>query len=387
MSDASVTGEKHGLRTVDRRGLLVGGLALLSGIQAGSGAETAGLKTFAAAKGVRFGGAVQARDLAASAAYAGLVAQECAVITAENDMKWPALQPEPDRRTPEAADRIVAFARAHGLAVRGHTLVWGQDGRMPKWFEAMARSGGPAGARALEAQMVAHIRDLAGRYREAIVSWDVVNETLEARDGRGDGLRRSVLLDVFGPSWIDVAFRTARDAAPDATLVYNDYGTEQAKPWKVQKRTMVLRFLEALKSRGVPVQAFGVQAHLAGDEAFDARSFATFLREIASLGLAIEVTELDVDDHTWPADIGERDRRGAELIERFLDVCLAERATTTVVTWGLGDALSYQNRPGWRKVRSDGSTAPARPLPFDAEWRRKPMWHAMARAFQNAPAR
>jgi endo-1,4-beta-xylanase len=367
---------------IDRRTVLAGGLAVAAAPEAGIASQHS-LRSQAAAKGLVFGAAVQSTDLARMPAYAAALARDCGVIVAENEMKWVGIEAVRGQRMLAGADAIVAFAQANGQALRGHTLVWPLTGRTPAWLVEVASNG----AAALEAALVAHIQDLVGRYRGRVRSWDVVNETLEGKDGRSDGLRRGLLLDTLGPGWIDTAFRAAHAADPMATLVYNDYGTEQRVAWKEQKRTMVLRFLEGLLKRRVPVHAFGVQAHLNGVEPFDAAGFAGFLREIAGLGLKIEITELDVDDHALPADISARDRLVAELTGRFLDVCLAERATTSVVTWGVADHLSYLNRAGWAKPRADGLKIAARPLPLDEQLQPKPMWHAIARALAAAPAR
>ena len=367
---------------INRRSALAGGLALATQPKTAM-AATESLKALAAAKGLHFGAAVQSADLLRFPDYAQAIARESGIITAENEMKWTAIEAAKGQRTFGGGDAVADFARAHGLALRGHTLVWPLAGRTPAWLARTAEQG----AAALEQALATHIQDLAGRYRGRVRSWDVVNETLEAKDGRSDGLRRGILLDVIGPGWVDTAFRVAHAADPNATLVYNDYGTEQRVAWKEQKRLMVLRFLEGLRRRDVPVHAFGVQAHLAGKENFDAPGFARFLRDIAGLGLKIEITELDVDDHALPADIAVRDRLAAELVGQVLDVCLAERATTTVVTWGLADHFSYLNRPGWAKQRLDGTKLAARPLPLDAQLTRKPMWQAMARAFAAAPPR
>src|SRR5699024_8447850 len=53
-------------------------------------------------------------------------------ITAENEMKFEELQPEPGQFTFDVADKIVAFAKGNGMKVRGHTLVW--HNQTPDWM-------------------------------------------------------------------------------------------------------------------------------------------------------------------------------------------------------------------------------------------------------------
>ena len=85
-------------------------------------------------------------------------------------MKWGSVEPlRGDIRLGRRADALVAFAKAHGQKVRGHTLVW--HSQLPPWLISGAFS--PDEFKDL---MVAHIAAEAGRYKGAIYAWDVVNE-------------------------------------------------------------------------------------------------------------------------------------------------------------------------------------------------------------------
>jgi endo-1,4-beta-xylanase len=100
-----------------------------------------------------------------------------------------------------------------------------------------------------------------------------------------------------GPDYIDIAFRTAAEADPQAMLVYNEYGLDYDIRDDETKRVAVLKLLERLKSKGTPIHAFGIQPHLRGDETrFSAKKLKAFLRNVADLDLKIIVTELDVTD-------------------------------------------------------------------------------------------
>jgi endo-1,4-beta-xylanase len=144
-----------------------------------------------------------------------------------------------------------------------------------------------------------------------------------------------------------------------------------------------------MRKAGTPVDAVGIQAHLAavGGPPLSVPKLKRFVAEIAALGLEIQVTELDVTDARAPADIGIRDRLVADTYSRFLDAVLAEPAVKMVVTWGLSDRHSWivrheTNQAKWRK---DG--LPSRPLPFDADLRPKPACTAIANAFMHTPSR
>jgi len=96
------------------------------------------------------------------------------------------------------------------------------------------------------------------------------------------------------------------------------------------------------------------------------------------------ITELDVTDHTLPADIAARDAAVAATARDYLAVACAHPAMVGVMSWGLSDRQTWLNNDPWYK-RKDG--LPQRPLPLDAELNRKPLWDALARAFDQAPVR
>jgi endo-1,4-beta-xylanase len=214
-------------------------------------------------------------------------------------------------------------------------------------------------------------------------SWDVVNEAIAVEDGRPDGLRKTPWLDLLGPNYIDLAFRLAAQADPQALLVYNDYGLEYDTPQDEAKRAAVLKLLERLKSQGTPIHAFGMQSHLSGHETkFNPQKLRKFLGDVASLGLKIMITELDAIDEKLPLNIAVRDRIIAGAYEDYLSAALDEKAVIAVITWGLSDRYTWLSEFKPRKDR-----AAVRPLPFDRNFNRKLAWNAIARAFDRAPKR
>lgn len=155
---------------------------------------------------------------------------------------------------------------------------------------------------------------------------------------------------------------------------------EYDTPKDEAKRTAVLKLLERLRSQGTPVQALGIQAHLWGGETrFNPSQLRAFLKDVASLGLKILITELDVTDKHLPSDIHLRDRLVAGIYQEYLSVVLDEPEVIAVITWGLSDRYTWLSQ---RQARRDGGAV--RPLPLDANMRRKEAWKAIARAFKQA---
>jgi endo-1,4-beta-xylanase len=310
--------------------------------------------------------------LSVDAKLAAVFAQECGILVPENDMKWKTLRPTPDSFNFVQSDWLAEFAEEHKMLLRGHTLVWHEA--LPKWFKDTVNR-----QNALPI-LLKHIETVAGRYAGKIHSWDVVNEVVLPKDGRSDGLRNTPWLQLLGPDYIDIAFRAAAKADPQALLVYNDYGLDYDTREHEAKRVAVLKLLERLKSKGTPIQAFGMQAHLWGDETrFNPKKLKVFLQEIAGLGLKILITEMDVRDQKLPVDADVRDRIVAGVYEDYLSVVLEEPAVIAVLTWGLSDRYTWLSEFNPRDDK-----APVRTLPLDRRLQRKLAWNAIARAFDNA---
>lgn len=326
-------------------------------------------------KGLLYGTAVYKNSLSSNPQLAAEVAGECAIIVPELELKWDFLRPTSTSFNFVPADWLANFARTHGLLFRGHTLVWHEA--LPPWFQNTVNSQNA------KQFLEEHIKTVVKHYAGKIHSWDVVNEAINPSDGRSDGLRKTPWLKFLGSDYIELAFRLAAEADPQALLVYNDFGLDYDIPEDEAKRNAVLKLLERLKSKGTPIHAFGMQAHLHGDKTqFNSKKLKNFLGNVAALGLKILITEMDVADKKLPVDLKVRDRIVAATYEDYLSVVLNEPAVIAVLTWGLSDRYTWLSE---YQPRRDG--AKVRPLPLDANFKRKLAWNAIARAFDNAPQR
>ncbi|MGA9381055.1 MAG: endo-1,4-beta-xylanase, partial [Phormidium sp.] len=209
------------------------------------------LKERAAAKGLIYGAAAWQQYLAKDTGYAKSFAQECAILVPEGNLKWADLRPTPDRFDFTRGDWLLKFTRKHNMLFRGHTLLWHYSN--PPWFNEVVNRQNA------EKMLVEHIETVVKHYAGKIHSWDVVNEAIRIADGRADGLRKLPWLELLGLDYIDLAFRAAAKADPKALLVYNDNGLEYDNPDSDAKRAAILRLLAGLKSKGTPIDVFGIQ--------------------------------------------------------------------------------------------------------------------------------
>lgn len=240
------------------------------------------LRDLADPLGLKVGVAVDTDRLGSNEAYADLVNTQFSSVTAENVMKWQLLEPTRGTYEWEAADELVASAKANGQVVRGHTLVW--HSQLPEWISPDGYTTTLSNAE-LRAVLKKHVQDTVTHFKGDIDAWDVVNEAIN-EDGTA---RESVWYKAFGGTgYIDAAFRWAHEADPDVKLYYNDYNMEFTGP----KSDAAHAYAQRMIARGVPVDGVGFQTHLSTRYGFP--DLLANLQRFAALGLDIAETEVDV---------------------------------------------------------------------------------------------
>lgn len=323
------------------------------------------LRSHAEARGLLIGCAVVPEKFQSEPEYASAVAAQANIVVAERSMKWAALRPAPDRFDFKAADVLVAFAQEHGQKVRGHNLCWHEA--LPPWFAGAVNKDNA------QTFLTEHIQTVAGRYKGRIHSWDVVNEAVDVDSGRPDGLRQTPWLEFIGPEYLDIAYRTAREADPSALLTYNDYAIETDTPKQVAKREQVMKLVEGFKKRGVPIDAIGVQSHLSATDPLPGNGLREFVRELHPMNLQVFVTEMDVNESKLEGTERERDAVVGRIYKNYASMMLAHPNVTAFLTWGITDRYTWLNGPKWR--RPDG--LPQRCLPLDADYRPTPAFFGL----------
>lgn len=303
--------------------------------------STCTLREAAAAVGLRVGTIIEPAQLTDDA-YTTVVNREFTALTPENALKMYSIENQRGVWTFAGADAVVDYAVAHGLAVRGHTLVWAQDRFTPAWV------AGITDAAELKAVTAEYIDTVVRRYAGRVARWDVVNEPLSAY---GTGPSGSVWDDLLGSTWIAEAFRTAHAADPSAELWLNEYGTD----WVPGKHAALLALVTALVRDGVPIHGVGIQTHRPSTAGPDPVVFSRQLADFTGLGLKVAITELDVP--TAPTDASAAMAQ-AGAYGRVAAACLAVPDCVEITTWGLGDDDTWLDSLGVFPT-------PTRPLLFD----------------------
>ena len=202
----------------------------------------------------------------------------------ENCMKCEVIHPEEDRYDFTLGDQFVQKAKASGMKVMGHCLIW--HSQCAPWFH-YDQEGKLVSAEVLKERMKTHITTIMQHYKGQIDAWDVCNECFED-DG---SLRNSLFYQILGEEFIPWAFQCAHEADPDAMLFYNDYSMNKAT-----KIEAVCDFFRPLIAEGLPVTAIGLQGHIILEDGAEqiVSDYDHSLSCIEELGLKAGFSELDL---------------------------------------------------------------------------------------------
>ena len=244
------------------------------------------------------------------------------------------------------------------MAFRGHNTCWGVYN--PSWLD-----NGNFTSSELVDILENHVTTVLDHYQGKAVAWDIVNEAISdsAPYDFKANTWNNITADADGinTNYIDVAFRAARKADPNAKLFYNDYNVASSQGWSQGKSDAMYNMVKSMLDRGVPIDGVGLQMHVGtGYDLVD--GVIKNMERYGALGLEVHITELDLVcsqkngyDCVWSDDM---EQQQGELYATLLKACLDTDACTNFETWGFTDAHSWLE---------DGT----HPLPFDENYNQK----------------
>ncbi len=283
-----------------------------------------------------------------------LILSNFSQLTAEWQMKMETILKDDGTFAFEKPDAIVDFAGQNSLRVHAHTLIW--YAQNPVAFQRIDGKGS-----AFAAAYRNYIAAVAGRYRGRVVSWDVVNEPVSDEGGTLRDCLWSRNLGMM--DYMLSAFHLAREADDQAVLFINDYWLEK----RPEKRRAFMHLVEQLLKAGAPIGGIGSQTHL--DIGVDPASIKPAIHDLASFGLPIHISEMDISTRFGARNFSSAQDRSAqqarlvhEAVDAFMGLPAHQRFAITM--WGVRDSDSWLANPP-NPVDLD------RPLLFDAEGRPK----------------
>lgn len=271
---------------------------------------------------------------------------------------WSTLEPEsgkprfskdspPIYRRPPP-DTVVEFCRQHGIAMKGHPLVYAQF--VPPWM--------PKDTAGYWERVEQHIGEIAGHYSNSIPRWEVVNESLER-----DNFPEVALPD-------DFVFRSLTASArvfPANSILMLNEATEESWWWFKGKSSPYYRLIRELLGRGARVDEIGFQFHVMKDDRwpqllagnlFAPANIFRVLDQYADFGRPLAITEITFP--TLPSTPkGEREQ--AIVVRNFYRLWFSHPGVNAISWWNLVDGTAHgeENRLNAGLLLRDFTPKPA----------------------------
>lgn len=267
-------------------------------------------------------------------------------------------------------------AKANGLRMRAHTLMWHQQ--TPSWFfhegydetkplvdKDTMNARLEFFVRTMVSQVCAKEKAMGCEVGDVVYCWDVVNEYIH----RSNAPTGSSWVSVYGdmglkPTYVKDAFRYAYDelkkvnAQDKVTLFFNDYDTY----FNVDDEIAVLNFInEDEKICG----GMGMQSHV-DIKRPTIEQYKAALEAFLKTGLEVQITELDITINFDTDDSngrnpsygyrseGETDADQAAYTAEFMkmvveanrnrDKAVSPKGITGITMWGIYDTISWRSQ-------------------------------------------
>jgi endo-1,4-beta-xylanase len=250
--------------------------------------------------------------------------------------------------------RIARWCKVNAITPKGHPLAWNwQD---PKWLKGTPEE-------VMEEQF-AYIDHSVRQFKNSIQMWDVVNEATQwdrPKTWENAPLLTEAIGNMGVKDYICQAFRVARKANPDATLIINDYKNDGE-----YARYVIAKLVD---DKGLPLyDVIGLQFHQ-HQGALPISTIWYVCDRFARFGKPLHLTEVTFvsgrERWVWdwnPSFIWEStpkgEKRQAEDVVRFYTAMFSHPAVEAITWWDFTDLRSWQGAPGGL-LREDMSPKPA----------------------------
>ncbi|RZS16671.1 hypothetical protein BHM03_00048704 [Ensete ventricosum] len=253
-------------------------------------------------------------------AYQSWFTSRFTVTTFENEMKWYSNERDQGKEQYAEADAMVAFAKQHGIAVRGHNVVWNDPQDVQSWVRSLPR-------KQLRRAVNRRFNSVMRRYRGRVVAWDVVNESVHF----------SYFESRLGQNASSVFYKRAHQLDLNALMFLNDFNTLEVPVDGNVTPAKYLQKLRQIQSFGhVPRMAIGLEGHFGTPDIAYMRSA---LDKLAGANVPIWLTEVDVAHPNQ-----------AKYLEEVLREAYSHPAVQGIVIWG-----AWHPEGCWRMCLTDNN--------------------------------
>jgi endo-1,4-beta-xylanase len=274
----------------------------------------------------------------------------------------------------DVLDRFVNDSAKFGLTLYASHLVWGatETGVLPEWLK-----NGNFSKDELLKILENHIKTLVGRYKDKVTYWSIANEAPERDIYPG----ADFWFDHIGPEYIEKSFQWAREADPNAILVFNAANNESPRDAETTNNiNRLYQMVASMKEKGIPVDVVGMQMHMflpwTSKVIPVKEDVVATMKMFGELGVKVMITEMDVNLHELTGSPEEKLLLQTKIYGDMMSACIESGDCIAFATWGVSDSRS------WINADCQGCVYPptvidALPLMFDNKYIPKPAYFAV----------
>lgn len=252
-------------------------------------------------------------------------------VTFENDLKWQAFDWGINQ---QAIDGAIRWLKARQFDIRGHCLVWGDYSNLPRFVRDLDKEGKIQALRQ-------RIADQAGRYKDDVYVWDVVNEAVT----------NTRFWEDIGWEWFGRSFQLTREADPDVLLAYNDFSITTEAATGPAHRRRAIELANRVRESGNPIDIFGDQAHMGLPATRPDRCFEIWDEVARETGFDIEITEFDFTTFN--------DEIQARFVRDYMTAAFSHPKVVGFIFWGFWENSHWLADRGGALIRRDWTWRPA----------------------------
>jgi len=263
-------------------------------------------------------------------------------VIPENAGKWGSVEGIRNSMNWTELDAAYKLAKDNGFLFNFHVLIWGAQ--QPSWINSLTKE-----------EQLSEIREwfqaVANRYPD-IDFLQVVNEPLPGHNPPDGNSGRANYKDALGGNgttgwdWVVNSFKMAREIFPKKTkLMINDFNILNS----TSNTAQYLKLIRLLQSQNL-IDAIGVQGHAFTTANATALLMKRNLDSLASTGLPVYVTELDIDGPTDDVQLNE--------YKRVFPVLYEHPGVRGITLWGWRPGL-WRNEQRAYLINPDGTERPA----------------------------
>ena len=259
---------------------------------------------------------------------------------------WANYEPQQGESIYDYSERTADWCQAHGIACKGHPLVWDHPAGNPRWL--------PADLPEIGRLSHERVREIVSRFKDRIAFWDVVNEATHLGQVNKEQRMSQWAVTLGATKYVSEHLKIARAANPKATLLVNDYRLDPA----------YYRLLVSLRAEGkLLFDAVGLQSHM-HDGGWPLHRLWKHCDTFRPLGLPLHFTETTVlsgprtgPGESWGPTTPALEAKQADYVVKFYTALFAHPAVQAITWWDFSDNGAWQ-RAAAGFLRADMSPKP-----------------------------